>query len=73
MERSNNPYSYNISLRSVNSCNSSVTLWVTPSFTKGRLLLCSPRDSAAGEIIWRHFYGHLIAREDADEVHSQLA
>ena len=36
-------------------------------------LLCPPCDPAAGEVIRRHLNGHLIAREDADEVHSQLA
>lgn len=42
------------------------------SLIKARLF-CSPSDPAAGQVVGRHLYGHLIAGEDADEVHSQLA
>ena len=37
------------------------------------LLLASPHDTAAGDVIGRHLYGDLIAGKDPDKVHPELA
>ena len=36
-------------------------------------LLCSPRDTALGQVIGGHFHLYLITRQYANEVHSQFA
>ena len=36
-------------------------------------LLAAPGDSSPGQIIRGHLHGHLIAGQDPDEVHPQLA
>ena len=35
--------------------------------------LGAPSDPASGEVVGRHLNGHLVAGQDADEVHPQLA
>jgi hypothetical protein len=37
------------------------------------LLLGSPGDAAAGEVIGRHLNRYLVTREDADKIHPELA
>ena len=36
-------------------------------------LLCTPSNAALGQVVGTHLYGNLIAGQDADVVHTQLA
>ena len=38
-----------------------------------RRLFRPPCYAALGEVIGRHLHGHLISRQNADEIHTQLA
>ena len=42
-------------------------------FAAGRLLLTTPGDTTPGQVVRGHLNCHLIAGQDADEVHAQLA
>ena len=37
------------------------------------LLLASPGDPAAGDVVWRHLHRDLITGEDLDKVHPELS
>ena len=48
-----------------------LTLGLT--FINVYLLLASPGDAAAGEVIGRHLNRYLVTGEDADKIHPELA
>ena len=43
-----------------------------PDFHSITSLFGAPCDAPAGQIIWRHLNCHLIARQNADEIHAQF-